>query len=138
MGDDVRFMAPPPALDGRPATTGGTGIPFSIPAKAANKDAAAAYLDFVTTSEAMAIIAEKGGFPVIDAAKLAPTSGIQHDIFAAYDEVATGGTLLPYLDYATPTFADTAGAGLQEVLGGQRTPEQVLADFEADYAAFTA
>ena len=33
-------------------------------------------------------------------------------------------------------FACTAGQGLQEVLGGQRTPEQVLEDFEADYAAF--
>ena len=27
--------------------------------------------------------------------------------------------------------------GLQEVLGAQRTPEQVLQDFEADYTAFT-
>ena len=58
------------------------------------------------------------------------------EIFEAFDKVSQEGTLLPYLDYATPTFSDTAGQGLQEVLGGQRTPEQVLEDFEADYAAF--
>jgi len=137
MGDDLHFMAPPPAVDGKLATTGGTGIPFSIPAKAKNADAAAAYIDFITSEDAMALIAKNGGFPVLNTAKYAPASGVQKEIFEAFDKVSQTGTLLPYLDYATPTFSDTAGQGLQEVLGGQRTPDQVLADFEADYADFT-
>ena len=136
MGDDLGFIAPPPAVDGRLATTGGTGIPFSIPAKAKNQEAAAAYIDFITTDEAMKLIADNGGFPVLNTAQHAPASGVNKEIFEAFDKVSQEGTLLPYLDYATPTFSDTAGQGLQEVLGGQRTPEQVLEDFEADYAAF--
>jgi raffinose/stachyose/melibiose transport system substrate-binding protein len=137
MGDDLGFIAPPPAVDGKLATTGGTGIPFSIPAKAKNQEAAAAYIDFITTDEAMKLIADNGGFPVLNTAQHAPASGVNKEIFEAFDKVSQEGTLLPYLDYATPTFSDTAGQGLQEVLGAQRTPEQVLEDFEADYAEFT-
>lgn len=136
MGDDLHFMAPPPAKDGKPATTGGTGIPFSIPAKAKNIDAAAAYIDFITTDDAMKIIADNGGMPVLRTKDLAPASGVQKEIFEAFDDVSTNGTLLPYLDYATPTFSDTAGQGLQEVLGGQKTAAEVLQDFEDDYTAF--
>lgn len=137
MGEDLGFMAPPPGADGKVATTGGTGIPFSIPAKAANPDAAAAYIDFITSDDAMKIIAENGGMPVNDTAELAPDSGVQKMIFEAFDAVSTDGTLLPYLDYATPTFADTAGQGLQEVLGGQKSPADVLQAFEDDYKKFT-
>lgn len=137
MGEDLRFMAPPPGLDGQVATTGGTGIPFSVPANADNVAVAAAYIDFITTDEAMATIADNGGMPVLDTADLAPESGVQNDIYTAFSTVSEEGTLLPYLDYATPTFADTAGQGLQEALDGQRTPEEVLQAFEDDYAAFT-
>lgn len=136
MGEDLRFMPPPPAVDGKLATTGGTGIPFSIPAKAKNVAAAAAYIDFITSEEAMQIIADNGGMPVLRTAELAPESGVQKDIYEAFDTVSQEGTLLPYLDYATPTFSDTAGTGLQEVLGGQKSAQDVLADFEADYQAF--
>ncbi|WP_231979659.1 hypothetical protein [Tessaracoccus coleopterorum] len=72
----------------------------------------------------MKLIAQNGGFPVLDTAALAPASGVNKDIFEAFDKVSQEGTLLPYLDYATPTFSDTAGQGLQEVLGGQRTPSR--------------
>lgn len=137
MGEDLRFMAPPPGVDDQLATTGGTGIPFSVPANAENVDVAAAYIDFITSEDAMQIIAENGGMPVLNTADLAPESGVQHDIYTAFAQVSEEGTLLPYLDYATPTFADTAGQGLQEVLGGQRTPEEVLEAFEDDYTSFT-
>lgn len=136
MGDDLGFIAPPPGLDGKLATTGGTGIPFAIPAKAKHADAAAAYINFITSDDAMKIIAENGGMPVNKTAELAPKSGVQKEIFEAFDKVSKEGVLLPYLDYATPSFADTAGQGLQEVLGGQKPPEDVLNEFQADYSKF--
>ncbi|MDD7465100.1 MAG: extracellular solute-binding protein [Actinomycetaceae bacterium] len=137
MGDNLGFMVPPPGVDGTLATTGGTGIPFAIPAKAKNPVAAAAYIDFITSDEAMEMIAENGGMPVNRTIELAPASGVQKQIFEGFGKVANEGTLLPYLDYATPTFSDTVGEGLQKVLGSQSTPEQVLKDLEADYSAFT-
>lgn len=136
MGDDLHFMAPPPAKDGKLATTGGTGIPFSIPAAAKNADAAAAYIDFITTEDAMQVIADNGGMPVLRTKELAPAGGVQKEIYEAFDEVSNNGTLLPYLDYATPSFSDTAGQGLQEVLGEQKTAAEVLQAFEDDYTEF--
>ena len=137
MGEDLRFMAPPPGADGAVATTGGTGIPFSIPAAAENKDVAAAYIDFLTSDEAMQLIADNGGMPVNRTAELAPDSGVNKDVYEAFDAVSTDGTLLPYLDYATPSFADTAGATLQEVIGGQTEPEAAAEALQEDYGEFT-
>ncbi|MGP9537224.1 ABC transporter substrate-binding protein [Brachybacterium sp. AOP43-C2-M15] len=137
MGEDLRFMAPPPGADGSVATTGGTGIPFSIPSAAANPAAAAAFIDFITSDDAMAMIADNGGMPVNRTAELAPDSGVNKDIYEAFDAVSTDGTLLPYLDYATPSFADTGGATLQEVIGGQADAEAAAEALQEDYGEFT-
>lgn len=138
MGNDLGFFAPPPAVDGKAATTGGTGIPFSVPIKAKNASAAAAYIDFITSNDAMTTVAKNGVMPVLHTKELAPASGVNKDIYEAFDTVSKTGTLLPYLDYATPTFADTAGNGLQEVIGGAKSASEVLASFEADYKKATA
>lgn len=138
MGEDLRFMAPPAGTDGTVATTGGTGLPFAIPAQAAQADAAAAYIDYITSDTAMELIADKGGMPVLNTADLAPSSGVNKDIYEAFDAVSTDGVLLPYLDYATPSFADTAGAALQEVIGGQSEPSAAAETLQADYSEFTA
>ena len=107
------FFAPPPAVaDAGPATTGGTSLPFAVTSASENKDAAAAYINFITTDDAMKVLAEKGSLPVLNASELAPTSGAGKDVYAAYELVTTKGSLLPYLDYATPTFSDTLGACL--------------------------
>ncbi|GAA1488839.1 extracellular solute-binding protein [Brachybacterium sacelli] len=138
MGEDLRFMAPPAGVDGTIATTGGTGLPFAIPAKAANADAAAAYIDHLTSDTAMELIAEAGGMPVLRTAELAPASGVNKDIYEAFDAVSNDGELLPYLDYATPTFADTAGAALQQVIGGESEPAAAAEELQTDYGDFTA
>lgn len=137
MGDDLHFSAPPPGAGGTLASTGGTGLPFCIPAGARNPAAAAAYLDFITSEDAMALIAEKGGMPVLRTAELAPAEGVNAEIYRAFADVSTNGVLLPYLDYATPSFADTAGDTLQELIGGQRTAEEAAQLLQDDYGDFT-
>ncbi len=138
MGEDVGFF-PPPAPEGREvATTGGTGLPFAITADSPNADLAAQYLDFITSDEAMEILAETGNMPVNRTAELAPGSGVNADVFAAFGEVSTEGHLLPYLDWATPTMGETLGAGLQDLIGEQTTPEAFLQALQADYGEFTA
>jgi len=85
----------------------------------------------------MELIADNGGMPVLRTAELAPTSGVNKDIYEAFDAVSNDGVLLPYLDYATPSFADTAGAALQEVIGGQAEPTAAAETLQADYGEFT-
>src|SRR5699024_6211643 len=130
-------MAPPPGAVGTVPTTGATGIPSSIPSAAENPAAAAAFIDFITSDDAMAMIAEDGGMPVNRSAELAPDSGVNKDIYEAFDAVSTEGTLLPYFDYATPSFAATAAATLQEVIGGQSDPSGAAEALQEDYGAFT-
>jgi raffinose/stachyose/melibiose transport system substrate-binding protein len=136
MGQNVRFMPPPPPAGLPVSATGGTGLPFAITSATDAPDAAAAYLDFITSSDAMQVLAETGNLPVVDTAAQTPPAGLSRDVFAAFAAVADGGRLLPYLDYATPTMGDTMGAALQDLLSGAQPPEAVLSKVEADYAAF--
>ena len=137
MGDDVGFFVPATA-DGTAATTGGTGLPFTVTSAAEDPDVAAAYIDFITSDDAMQVLADTGNLPVNRTAELAPESGALADVFAEFGEVTENGELLPYLDYATPTFGDTIGQSLQDLLDGRVTPEEFTEALEADYADFVA
>lgn len=135
MGDDLGFFVPA-TEDGSLATTGGTGLPFTITSAAENTDVAAAYIDFITSDDAMEIIAETGNLPVNRAAELAPTSGVLADVYTVFGTVTESGSLLPYLDYATPTFGETMGQSLQDLIDGRVTPEEFTEALEADYSEF--
>lgn len=137
MGDDVGFFLPATAA-GTPATTGGIGLPFTITSEAEHPDVAAAYIDFITSDEAMTVLAETGNLPVNRSDELAPESGVLADVFGVFGDVTENGSLLPYLDYATPTFSDTIGAALQELIDGRTSPEDFTGTLEADYAEFVA
>lgn len=137
LGDNAGFFAPPPAdASAGPATTGGTSLPFAVTSASKNPDAAAAYIDFITSDEAMKVIAAKGNLPVLHSTELAPSSGVGKDVYGAYELVTTKGHLLPYLDYATPTFSDTLGAALQDLIAAKKTPEQFVATLQKDYGDF--
>lgn len=137
MGDDVGFYVPASA-DGTLSTTGATGLPFAVTAQSPNADAAAGYIDFITSDDAMQVLADTGNMPVNRTAELAPADGVNADIYAAFGEVTTNGNLLPYLDWATPTMGDTIGAALQDLIAGQATPEEAMQQLEDDYGAFTS
>jgi ABC-type glycerol-3-phosphate transport system substrate-binding protein len=137
MGDDVGFFAPPATAGEGAHTTGGTGLPFTVTAKTGNPDLAAAYIDFITNDEAMAVLADTGNLPVIDTQKYAPASGVLKDVYTQFQAVTTEGVMLPYLDYATPTMGDTLGDSLQGLLDGRLDAKAFTEAMEADYAGFT-
>ncbi|HET8795216.1 MAG TPA: extracellular solute-binding protein [Arthrobacter sp.] len=139
MGDDVGFMAPPPVEAGDPpVTTGGTGLPFAITSGSDHPDAAAAYIDFITSDEAMQVLADTGNVPVLNTASFTPESDVLQDVYEVYGEVTSEGSLLPYLDYATPTMGETLGAALQGLIAGRLTTEEFLQEAQADYEEFTS
>jgi raffinose/stachyose/melibiose transport system substrate-binding protein len=137
LGKDLGFMLPPGATaDAPPVATGGTGLPFAITAKSPNPDAAAAYIDFITNADAMKVLTTTGNLPVADTAQQSVPAGPQQDVFTAFGTVTAKDGLVPYLDYATPTFADTLGAALQDLLAKKQTPQEFLATLEKDYKTF--
>ncbi|KNX37027.1 ABC transporter substrate-binding protein [Luteipulveratus halotolerans] len=139
MGSGVEFMLPPPAqAGGTTYTTGASGQPFAITSKAKNPDAAAAFINFITTPEAMRTIAATENLPVVDTADQKAPNPLGQQVFSAFDKTTTTNGLLPYLDWATPTMSDTIGAALQDMLAQKATPEQTLSRLQKDYAAFTS
>ena len=47
-----------------------------------------------------------------------------------------GGSLVPYLDYATPDFLNQEMAGIQELQAGRTTPAAMMASLQSDYTAY--
>jgi raffinose/stachyose/melibiose transport system substrate-binding protein len=139
MGDDVAFMAPPQAKGhDKVATTGGTGLPFAMTSAAEDQNVAAAYIDFLTSDDAMKVLADTGNVPVNKTADFADgQDGVVADVMKTFTEVSTKGDLLPYLDYATPTFDQVAGDAVQGLLDKKLTPEKFNNKLEKAYKEFT-
>ncbi len=136
MGANVRFMPPPPPAGRTVSATGGTGLPFAITSGSDAPDAAAAYLDFITSPDAMRCSQRPATslWPAPPSSSRRP--GSRRTSSRRSPPWPTAGSSLPYLDYATPTMADTMGTALQDLLAGQQTPEQFLATVQADYTSF--
>ena len=119
-------------------TTGGTGLPFAITSAAKDPNVAAAYISFITGAEAMQILADTGNVPVNGAAGFTTAEeSVTNDVMRAFSEVTTDGEVLPYLDYATPTFDQVLGDALQSLLDGRTTPQELIDALQAAYAEFT-
>jgi raffinose/stachyose/melibiose transport system substrate-binding protein len=138
MGESVAFMLPPASeAGGKPLAPGGTGLPFAITSKAEKPDAAAAFINFITSPHAMGVLAKTGNLPVVDTGEQKAPGTLAKEIFTAFDTISSNDGLLPYLDWATPTMGDVLGAALQNLLAGKATPEKALATIGQDYSTFT-
>ncbi|PRX99633.1 ABC transporter substrate-binding protein [Allonocardiopsis opalescens] len=132
LGDSLGFTAFPGADGQTVVATGGTSLPFAIPQRSENADAAAAYIDFITSTDAMAVISEHGNLPVADVAAQ-EAEGAQREVFDTYDRLVSGGGMVPYLDYATPDSYDVITQQVQSLMGGEATPEEFLDALETEY-----
>jgi raffinose/stachyose/melibiose transport system substrate-binding protein len=85
MPGNVGFFPMPPARRGAPlVATGGEGLAFAITSQSRNADAAAAYIDHLTSPRAEHIIVKAGGLPAMSTIRLdAPPNTALHDIFQA-------------------------------------------------------
>ncbi|MBP2472822.1 raffinose/stachyose/melibiose transport system substrate-binding protein [Crossiella equi] len=134
MGERVGFTLPP-SDDGKIAVTGGTSVPFAISARSRHPDAAAAYIEFVTSSRGMALMAENANVPVVEAARQRPSTVLRTEVFGAWAHASESGGLVPYLDYATPTAYDTVTSLVEQLLAKRLSPQQVLDKLQADVDA---
>ena len=136
---DFGFFLMPPQEDGGPAvSTGGAGFPLSIAAGAENPDAAAAYIDWMTSNEASDLLLETGQIPLHTGTS---TSAVQEgtllsDVVNATATATADNGVVPYEDWATPTFYDTLTAGIQELMANRISPEEFVSNVQADYADF--
>jgi raffinose/stachyose/melibiose transport system substrate-binding protein len=137
LGDDVGFFLLPPREGGSLATLGGEGLPWAISSKTEGNEAeaAAAYIDFLTSDAAMQVYAESGQLPATSAEVTVP-SGLETEVFDAWTKANTENAIVPYLDWATPTMYDTLTAAIQELMAGKTSPEQFVSKIGSDYTKF--
>jgi len=136
MGDDLGFMLPPAGDSGEQAVTGGPGLPFAVTDASENADAAAAYIDFISSPDAMVQIGDSGSLPVYGYASPAEAGAAQSAVLDAWATAYDEGLIVPYLDYATPDFYDLLTAQIQDLLAGDTDPGAFLDALEKEYTSF--
>jgi raffinose/stachyose/melibiose transport system substrate-binding protein len=137
MKDNVGFFLPPTGKTGELAVTGGTGLPFAITDASKHADVAAAYIDFITSDEAMTMIQDAGNLPVVGGTADG-ASGAAADVLDAWSTAGQQDALVPYLDYATPDFYDLLTAQVQELGNGSVDDQKFLSTLEDEYTGFVS
>lgn len=133
------FVMPPLEAGGPPVSTGGAGFPLSISAGTDHADAAAAYIDWMTGEHAAELLLPTGQIPLSIGTTPAVQEGtVLADVVNAAATVSGANGMVPYLDWATPTFYDTTTAAIQELMALRITPQEFVEDIEADYSDFQA
>jgi raffinose/stachyose/melibiose transport system substrate-binding protein len=131
------FLMPGRDASRPPVSLGGESLPWGITAKSKNADVAAAYIDFLTNPDAARVLVQTGNLPAMPT-DAQPTGPLSQDVFAAWKTLNDAEGLVPYMDYATPTFYDDFSGAVQKLLPGKTKPDAFTKDVQADYTKFTA
>ncbi|WP_213814269.1 ABC transporter substrate-binding protein [Glaciihabitans sp. dw_435] len=138
LGADAGFTTLNPEGSDTPVTTGGEGLAWAVTTGTKNPDVAAAYLDYINDAASAQTFIDEKSLPSVIPADFTPAAGLESDVFNTYKTVTESGGLVPYLDYATPTFYDTLTAAVQQLTDDQVTPKAFTEILQKDYSAFLA
>lgn len=139
--DDIGFFLFPPATEGGTHASMGVPVTFGIAANAKNADCAAFFFDWVGTDPAAREInvTLAGSAPIGPADLPIPTVGegsITNETLAAAGVVARENGMMDFIANATgDIFVGSGGwtPELQNLVGGQQTPEGLLETVQASY-----
>jgi raffinose/stachyose/melibiose transport system substrate-binding protein len=132
MGENVGFTLMPGKDPNSPVSLGGESLPFGITSSSKNADVAAAYIDFITDANAAKVLTETNNLPAMKDAPQ-PEGGLSADVAAAWQKLNAADGVIPYLDYATPTFYDDITAAIQRLMAGKTSPPDFTKSVQADF-----
>jgi len=135
LGKDVGFFLLPPPAGKSLSTLGGEGLPWAISSKSKNADAAATYINFITSPSSMQVVANNGQLTATKA-KVKVPSGLDTEVYNAWTKANKTDAIVPYLDWATPTMYDTITAAIQKLMAGKSTPPSFAKTIQSDYSSF--
>jgi raffinose/stachyose/melibiose transport system substrate-binding protein len=90
----------------------------------------------LTDARAEHVILGAGGLPAMSFQTGIPSEGLLHEIVRAWRAISDQNGLVPYLDYATPTFYGAITAGIQNLMSGLDPPQRFLDSLEENYSTF--
>ena len=128
------FLLP---TQGELRAVGASNQNFSIASNSKHPDAAALWLDFVSSKAAGQLAVDTGIMPFLDTFEPTATTGaLLKDELGELAGVQKTDGFVPYFDWASPTMLDTMGAQCQLLLAGKITPQQLVQACQKDYDAF--
>jgi raffinose/stachyose/melibiose transport system substrate-binding protein len=135
---DFGFMAlPPQQAGGVTVSTGSPGFPLSITAQSKYPDVAAAYIDWMTNDDAAQMLVPTGQIPLSKGFTPSVTEGtLLSEMLTTAGKLNDADALVPYEDWATPTFYKTLTGGVQELMGLKTPPQEFASKIQDDYAQF--
>ena len=138
MPGNVGFMPMPPMTAGDSfAATSDAATAFGIAAKSTNKDAAAAFLNYLSSDAARQDAVDAGFMPSGTTTQPAPTipaDSVLNDVQAGFTQVSTASGQVPFVQNATAGISDRAWTPESQLLvAGQSTPEQFLTNVQTEY-----
>lgn len=136
MGDKAGFFAFPGATESDPATAALNGATaFGIPTNAKNKNAAAAFLDYLTSEEARQIVIDNSGYaPAGDGEMPVSDDALVTEMLSVYGGLMESGATTDFINNATAGIqSSTLIPNFQLLLDGSITPEEFPAAVQAAY-----
>lgn len=121
-----------PAKSGTGATSGS----FSIASGSKNKDAAALFLDYVSSPEAGQVAVQVGVTPFLGEYSSPSGQSLLGDQIAELTQLQKANGFLPYFDWSSPTMLDTLGTQVQLLLASRTTAQGLVKAGQADYTKF--
>lgn len=134
MGTNVGFLPAPAAEAGDLRAMSDPVSNFGIPARSDQKDAAAAFLDFLVSDEARAIMVENG-FAPSGAGSTPPTTPgtLDAEVQQAFTDLVAADGQVQFVQNATSGATATWNAQTQLLFGGRTTPQEYLTAIQSDY-----
>jgi ABC-type glycerol-3-phosphate transport system substrate-binding protein len=131
------FPLPPKDADTGLVSMTGNSLGYSVSENSDNKDAAALFIDFLSTPEAAAV-ANANGYPTAAGSEATPVTvdmDATEQIQAGYASVGADNGFTEWLQNADATMTPAMRAELQSMLAGQTTADHVVDTLQQAYAA---
>ena len=126
-----------PRDDGSPiVATGSAQTNFSIAENSGSPDAAALFLDFMSSAAAGQFAIDQGISPLFGTFEPDTDSPFLNDEIVTLSEITATDGYLPYFDWSTPTMLATVQATVSELLAGRITANDLVAEVQANIDEF--
>jgi len=111
---------------------GSSGNLWVVPEKAKNKDLAYDFIDITMKKDIQNLLGNSGGLPVA-ADPGAITDPKSKELVENFNKLSAQDGLAFYPDWPAPGYYDVLVAGVQELINGSKSPEQVLDEIAGPY-----
>ncbi|MCI1223756.1 MAG: extracellular solute-binding protein [Bifidobacterium subtile] len=134
LGQDSGWVAYPGEKSDSGSAAANAVSAFGIPANAKNKNAAAAFLDFLRSDTARQIAVDNGYPPIGEGAAPKTDNQLLGQILTAYQGLVKSGNTTDYINNATAGIqASAIVPGFQSLIDGTMKPQQFVDSIQAQY-----